>query len=65
MCASGHWIYWETRGTLWDNMALERSAVAPAHCDVMPQVWDDEGLRTDSFTPPENRDVDDRGREAR
>lgn len=33
-CVSGVRICWETGGSLWDNMALERSAVAPAHCNV-------------------------------
>ena len=28
MCVSELWIYWETRGSLRDNMALERSALA-------------------------------------
>jgi hypothetical protein len=28
MCASVLWICWETGGSLWDNMALERSALA-------------------------------------
>ena len=37
MCVSGLWIYWGTCGSLWDNMALERSAGPPAHCNIMPQ----------------------------
>jgi hypothetical protein len=28
MSVSELWIYWETRGALRDNMALERSALA-------------------------------------
>ena len=35
MWVSELWIYWETRGSLRDNLALERRAVAPAHCNVM------------------------------
>ena len=34
MWVSELWIYWETRGSLRDNLALERRAVAPAHCNV-------------------------------
>ena len=35
MCMLGLRICWETGGSLWDNMVLERSAGAPAHCNIM------------------------------
>ena len=38
MCVSGLWIYWETRGSLRDNMALEQSAGAPAHILISLQA---------------------------
>ena len=36
LCVSGLWMYREARGSLWHNMALDRSADAPAHCSV---IW--------------------------